>query len=148
MAITSQKKELESMQLRKHCISKAERHRARRSGFFGFVWFENIVFGRFAKFRWQPPRSNLYLENTPSALFPLCADHAARKKAVFAVFSRQICVASAHRATRVMGGSYTRKISNKTTHICRESVLAATYTVTLTFDLERMYWLSRAETLC
>ena len=44
---------LESVQLRKHYISKAERHRARRSGFFGFVWFENIVFGRLA---WQPPR--------------------------------------------------------------------------------------------
>ena len=35
---------LESVQLRKHCISKAERHRARRSAFFGFFWFENIVF--------------------------------------------------------------------------------------------------------
>ena len=46
---------LESVQLRKHCISKAERYRARRSGFFGFVWFENIVFGRFAKCAWQPP---------------------------------------------------------------------------------------------
>jgi len=47
---------LESMQLRKHCISKAKRHRARRSEFFGFVWFENIVFGRFAKCTCQPPR--------------------------------------------------------------------------------------------
>ena len=46
---------LESVQLRKHCISKAERHRARRSEFFGFVWFENIVFGRFAKCACQPP---------------------------------------------------------------------------------------------
>ena len=36
-----------------HCISKDERHRARRSGFFWFVWFEYIVFGRFAKFRCQ-----------------------------------------------------------------------------------------------
>ena len=42
---------LESVQLRKHCISKAERHRARRSGFFGCVWYENIVFGRLVHFR-------------------------------------------------------------------------------------------------
>ena len=35
--------ELESVQLRKHCISKAERHRARRSGVFRFFRFENIV---------------------------------------------------------------------------------------------------------
>ena len=47
---------LESVQLRKHCISKAERHRARRYGLFGFAWFENIVFGRFAKCACQPPR--------------------------------------------------------------------------------------------
>ena len=47
---------LESMQLQKHCISNAERHCARHSGFFGLVWFENIVFGRFAKCAWQPPR--------------------------------------------------------------------------------------------
>ena len=47
---------LESMQLQKHCISNAERHCARRSGFFGLVWFENIVFGRFAKCAWQLPR--------------------------------------------------------------------------------------------
>ena len=47
---------LESMQLQKHCISNAERHCARRSGFFRLVWFENIVFGRFAKCACQPPR--------------------------------------------------------------------------------------------
>ena len=40
---------LESVQLQKHCISNAERHCARRCGFFGLVWCENIVFGRFAK---------------------------------------------------------------------------------------------------
>ena len=40
---------LERVQLQKHCISNAEGHCARRSGFFGLVWFENIVFGRFAK---------------------------------------------------------------------------------------------------
>ena len=51
--------ELESVQLRKHCISKAERHLARRSGFFGFVWFENIVFERFASSAWQPPRGDM-----------------------------------------------------------------------------------------
>ena len=39
---------LESVQLQKHCISNAERHCARRCGFFGLVWCENIVFGRFA----------------------------------------------------------------------------------------------------
>ena len=47
---------LESVQLQNHCISNAERHYARRSGFFGLVWFENIVFGRFANCAWQPPR--------------------------------------------------------------------------------------------
>ena len=49
---------LESVQLRKHCISKAERHRARRYGLFGFVWFENIVSDvlRNAKCACQPPR--------------------------------------------------------------------------------------------
>ena len=46
---------LESVQLQKHCISNAEGHCARRSGFFVLVWFENIVFGRFAKCAWQPP---------------------------------------------------------------------------------------------
>ena len=46
---------LESVQLQKHCISNAERHCGRRSGFFGLVWFENIVFVRFAKCAWQPP---------------------------------------------------------------------------------------------
>ena len=45
---------LESVLLRKHYISTAERYRARRSGiFFGLVWFENIVFGRFEKCAWQ-----------------------------------------------------------------------------------------------
>jgi len=39
---------LESVQLQKYCISNAERHCARRCGFFGLVWCENIVFGRFA----------------------------------------------------------------------------------------------------
>ena len=46
---------LESVQLQKHCISNAERHCARRYGFFGPVWFENITFERFAKCAWQPP---------------------------------------------------------------------------------------------
>ena len=46
---------LESVQLQMHCISNAERHCARRYGFFGLVWFENIVFGRFAKCAWQRP---------------------------------------------------------------------------------------------
>ena len=42
------------------------------------------------------------------------------------------------RNARARGGqklhALTRKISNKTRHICRESVLAVTYEVTLTFD--------------
>ena len=57
---------LESVQLRKHCISKAERHRARRSGFFGFIWFENIVFGRLVYFRPATIRRHVAVE-TPSA---------------------------------------------------------------------------------
>ena len=43
-----------SVQLLKHCISNSERHRTRRSGvlwgfsgFFGFFWFEKIVFSDF-----------------------------------------------------------------------------------------------------
>ena len=56
----------ESVQLRKHCISKAERHRARRSGFFGFVWFENILFGRLVYLRLVTIR-RLVAVDTPTA---------------------------------------------------------------------------------
>ena len=57
---------LESVQLRKHCISKAERHRATRSGFFWVFWFENIVFGRLVYFRLATIRRHVAVE-TPTA---------------------------------------------------------------------------------
>ena len=54
------KKTLESVQLRKHCTSKAERHRARRSGFFSGLFclkilFSDVLRSAFAKCAWQPP---------------------------------------------------------------------------------------------
>ena len=52
------------MQLRKHCISKAERHRARRSVFFGIFWFENIVFGRLVYFRLATIRRHVAVETS------------------------------------------------------------------------------------
>ena len=54
------------MQLRKHCISKAEQHRARRSEFFGFVWFENIVFERLVYFGMATIRRRVAVD-TPTA---------------------------------------------------------------------------------
>ena len=51
------KLKLESVQLRKHCISKAERHRARRSGFSGLfglkILFSDVL---------RSPRGNGHVE--------------------------------------------------------------------------------------
>ena len=61
----SKQVKLESVQWRKHCISKAERHRERRSGFSVF-WFENSVFGRLVYFRLATIRRHMAVE-TPTA---------------------------------------------------------------------------------
>ena len=53
---------LESVQLRKHCISMAERHRARRSGFFGVFGLKIL----FVYFRLATIRRHVAVE-TPTA---------------------------------------------------------------------------------
>ena len=74
-------KELESVQLGKHCNSKAPVDLAYYQHFLGFL-FENIVFGRFGKFRLATTRHTRGVTPTSHAHFStlnkqeICTDFA------------------------------------------------------------------------